>query len=167
MPPKRNRPSSVEALLADQKLHEALAKNGLSIQRVAWEDTGRSPNSCFGPNIADMTLRVLEPRTNAQTHTHAIDAPMIRTHNFKDVTTDLEMSKIKLTVGNEKEGTEKKVITLAEYLEKAGHYTANDKIKSLLKTGEDKVLAVAQCCVLPLKDGAVEFVPAIYSYQTY
>jgi hypothetical protein len=43
-------------LVYNQRIISLVESNGMKIMNVAWEDTGRTKNSCFGPNISDMTL---------------------------------------------------------------------------------------------------------------
>ncbi|GAQ88562.1 hypothetical protein KFL_004390100 [Klebsormidium nitens] len=80
------------ASLEDLASNISLAHSyGLAIQTVSWEDTARTKNSCWGPNIADLTLHVAD-----------FDLPMIRKPNFADVTADVPMSFFSVTTGNEK-----------------------------------------------------------------
>ena len=65
--------------------------NGLNITNVTWEDAGRFKDSCWGPNISDMTL-----------NTNGKNMPVIRRPNFSDKTADMKIRHFKVTVGNEK-----------------------------------------------------------------
>jgi hypothetical protein len=131
---------------------------GLSIATISWEDTARTKGSCWGPNISDMTLNV----RNLNMH-------MIRKPNFSDVSVDVHINKINVSVGNEKGG---KLIRIPfkEYLANFGFYNSHYDPKSsqLLLPRDEKLLASAQACILPLGDDSdeVEFVPRIYNYQS-
>lgn len=141
---------------------------GLSITTVAWEDASRNKNSSIGANISDITL-----------NTGDRNMPMIRKPNFSDVTGDLEMSSLAVTVGNEVESgkdneedeKEKDVyrrIPLKEYLDNLDIYAgAKVEAKSVTLPRDEVVLCSAQSCILPLKkSGEVSFVPQIHNYQS-
>ena len=135
-------------------------KHGLDVLQVAWEDTARSKNSCWGPNISDMTL--------AQKGTNAADigalAPIIRTPNFADVSTDIDMNKIKVAVPSAAAP-----ISLREYLGNISHHEPLlfGRGSSLLKSDETMLLAQSQTCVLPATGGKVDFAPVLYNYQSH
>lgn len=146
---------------------------GLKIQSTCWEDSSRTKNSCWGPNISDMTLTVDERRMC-----------MIRKPNFSDVTCDLPIEDFAVTVGNETEDGQLKRIKLREYIESIEEFnkeTAFDHGRekaSLLKDRDEHLLASAQACVLPLESSnlkdktdqtagqEVEFVPELFNYQS-
>jgi len=118
---------------------------GLKPNLISWEDTARTKNSCWGPNISDMTLSV---KGNL--------CPMIRRPNFTDVTYDLPLSSFNLTVGNES-GDTTKVITLKEKLEELELYHERDSV----------ILSSAQTCVLPCKESeSTNFCVQLYNYQS-
>lgn len=122
----------------------ALAEaEGLNITTVSWEDTGRYKGSSVGPNISDMTLRVDGRRM-----------PMIRRPNFGDVSCDTPIEMHTVKVGNEN-GGELKEIPLRQLLEKIGMWLDRDQ----------SILSTTQACVLPLKDGKVEFSVQLFNYQ--
>ena len=135
----------------------------LSLQKVSWEDNGRSKNSCWGPCISDMTLGV-----------ESLSMPLLRgSSNFEDVTWDVEMDKINLVVGNES-GSELKKVTLTEYLRNFRSYLHDPSqcagdATSLLVDGKDQhVIVSAQACLLPVpKDGhETKFHVQIRNYQS-
>ncbi len=135
---------------------------GLNINSVSWEDTARTKGSCWGPNISDMTLSV-----------DGTNMPMIRRPNFSDVTCDLSIDNFMVTVGNEiKEDKDVEVvdklkrIPLKEYLQNISKYCENDKVKSMYLERDEHILAASQACVLPLKDGEVEFNVRLFNYQS-
>jgi hypothetical protein len=127
---------------------------GMNIQTVSWEDTARFMNSCYGPNISDMTL-----------HTQGYNMPIFRKPNYADVTSDIDIDKFNLVVGNE-DGSELRKITLKEYLENISKYVNNDKVKNMYLERDSKILTSSQACILPLEDGEVEFNVRLYNYQT-
>lgn len=129
---------------------------GMTITTISWEDTARAKNSCWGPNISDMTLNVDDHRM-----------PMIRKPNFYDETTDVDIDKFHVSVGNEC-GASVKRIPLKEYLQDFLNYnpTFDKESSSLLLERDEKILVSAQACVLPLANSQVEFVPQIFNYQT-
>lgn len=136
--------------------HEA----GLNITTVAWEDTSRHKNSCWGSNISDLTLNTSDTRM-----------PMIRKPNFSDVTADLDISTLQVTVGNEGdvEGSLRR-IPLIEYVNNLGEYLGGDKNTrriNLAAPRDEVILCSAQACILPLhNEGEVAFVPELFNYQS-
>lgn len=129
-------------------------RNGLQISTVAWEDTGRTKGSCFGPNISDMTLVVA-----------GSNMPIIRKPNFADVTSDQAMDMFTVNVGNER-GATLRTVSLCEYLTNITKYTDIKTKGSLVAARDTHVLTSAQACVLPLRDGKVEFGVKLYNYQS-
>jgi hypothetical protein len=141
--------------LTSNKNIKSLANSyGMEIQTVAWEDTARSKNSCWGPNISDMTL-----------HTQGRNMPIFRKPNFADITTEVDIEKFNLVVGNEK-GKELSKVTLKEYLENISKYTNNEKVNTMYLERDSKILTSSQACILPLENGEVEFNVRLYNYQT-
>jgi hypothetical protein len=135
---------------------------GLSINTVTWEDSSRTKNSCWGPNISDLTLVVNENNTD-------VSMNMIRKPNFSDVSADLPSSTFTVTVGNEVVGGALKRIPLEEYVKNIGKYnTISGNFQNNLWNSRDSSLLVsAQCCVLPLgESGETEFCPRMYNYQS-
>ncbi|GAQ88560.1 hypothetical protein KFL_004390080 [Klebsormidium nitens] len=122
---------------------------GLAIQTDSWEDTARTKNSCWGPNIADLTLHVAGSRL-----------PMIRKPNFADVTADVPMSFFSVTTGNEKPAGALKRVSFKDYV------TETLGLPNLILNRDDVLLASAHACVLPCGvGGETEFCPQLFSYQ--
>lgn len=128
---------------------------GVDIMNVSWEDTARSKNSSFGPNITDMTLSF-----------DGTNMPVIRKPNFADVTCDQPIEKFMVTVGNEVAGGTLTQIPLKEYLDNIQKYTGNSNIGKMYDDRDTQILTSAQACVLPLEDGEVEFCVQMYNYQS-
>jgi len=123
-----------------------LESYGLKANRISWEDTARTKNSCWGPNISDMTLSV-----------NGNLCPMIRKPNFTDVTYDLPISYFNLLTGNES-GEPTKVVPLKEKLQELGLYLDRDEV----------ILTSAQTCLLPCEEGkSTNFCVQLYNYQSY
>ena len=142
--------------LASNHTTQAMVKShGLNIVNVAWEDTGRTKGSCFGPNISDMTLCV-----------NSTPMPIIRYPNFADLTSDQEIGQFTVNVGNEK-GSALRSISLKEYLENIEKYTDVKVTGSLIAERDTHVLTSSQACLLPLDSGKVEFAVNLYNYQSY
>ncbi len=137
-----------------------LQSHGLKATKITWEDTARTKNSCWGPNISDMTL--ITSKNNAL-------MPVIRKPNFADVTHDISIENFLVPVGNEKGSKEIKLIPLSEYLMDARKYCGNESIGNLYDKQRDKnILTSAQCCVLPCKKGGkCEFNVQLFNYQSY
>jgi hypothetical protein len=145
--------SQIAEIFNNVKLQQYASGQGLQILRTAWEDTGRSKNSCWGPNISDMTLSVEGTRM-----------PIIRQPNFEDVSADLAIEKFNVTVGNET-GSKPHRIPLKQYINEIGKWTGAPGLKNYLLERDSRILTSAQCCVLPLRDGKVEFAVELYNYQ--
>ncbi len=137
-----------------------LQSHGLKATKITWEDTARTKNSCWGPNISDMTL--ITSKNNAL-------MPVIRKPNFADVTHDISIENFLVSVGNEKVSKQIKIIPLSEYLMDAKKYCGNENIGNLYDKERDKnILTSAQCCVLPCKKGGkCEFNVQLFNYQSY
>ena len=152
--PIQNNP--IDKLQYDSNARTLASKYGVSISTVAWEDTGRTKGSCFGPNISDMTLCA-----------SSRNMPIIRKPNFSDLTSDQDISSFNVNVGNEK-GLDIKQIPLKEYLENITKYTdiKIERNSSIITTRDTQILTSAQACILPLKDGAVEFAVKLFNYQS-
>jgi hypothetical protein len=136
-------------LVYNNRIISLVESNGMKIMNVAWEDTGRTKNSCFGPNISDMTLSV-----------DGENMPIIRKPNFADLTSDQDIEHFSLVIND-------KIVSLKEYLQNIGQYTKNDKLKSMYLERDNKILTSAQACILPLTTGSVEFNIKLYNYQSY
>ena len=144
------------ANLANMPSLKSLAKSyGISIMNVAWEDCARGKDSCFGPSISDLTLNV-----------NGTNMPLMRKPNYADISSDQDITKFNLIVGNET-NSEKTMITLKNYLERIDKYTGNSKLKSMYLERDEKILTSAQACILPLIDGEVSFNIKLYNYQSF
>lgn len=158
----------------DEKCNRFAERQGLAIQTVSWEDTARLKNSCWGPNISDMTLALSQGKDTDCTY-----LPMIRKPNFADVTTDIPINQFSVTVGNERAQTELRRISLKQYLTDASVYLfpsgATDvhsghfhgKVKDLFVDKKDQnILCSSQFCILPLSKGKCEFNVSLFNYQS-
>lgn len=146
--------SQVASLVSNNRATDLAKSYGLSIQRVSWEDTARFKNSCWGPNISDMTLNVDDR-----------DMPVIRRPNFTDLTCDIPIFNFSVTVGNES-GKELKKISFKDYLEDIHKYTNCITYGNLLKSRDDNLLLSSQACILPLSEGKVNFNVKLYNYNS-
>ena len=50
--------SNVAEMVWNGKTTDIASRFGLDVVNVTWEDTGRYGNSCWGPNISDLTIQV-------------------------------------------------------------------------------------------------------------
>lgn len=91
---------------------------------------------------------------------------LIRKPDFAEISSDQDITKFKLVVGNESNSI-KTMITLKEYLESIDKHTGNSKLKSMYLPRDEKILTSSQACILPLSDGEVEFNVKLYNYQFY
>jgi hypothetical protein len=153
---------------------EAIAlasKYGLNVLNVTWEDTGRYYNSSVGPNISDVTIQVQHQDPYSRESRLTL-MPVIRTPNFTDKTADISLDKFYLLVGNE-DGSGLHKVTLQEYLGNIRSYLSEPgswagRDSSLLASRDSHVLVSAQAAFLPVpKEGAAEFNPVIFNYQSY
>lgn len=126
-----------------------LESYGLNMTTVSWEDTARTKNSCWGPNISDMTL-----------YSNNRNCNVLRRPNFADVTVDHSMDNFFVTVGNENNSPLKK-IKLSEYL------CSLKELKMEVKNDE-KLLCSTQACILRDQSDSNEtcFNVRLYNYQT-
>jgi len=146
----------IQQLPSNSTVRRRCTSHKIDVMSVAWEDTGRTKGSCFGPNISDMTLAV-----------GGSNMPIFRKPNYSDLTSDQDMDNFWLVVGNEATGAPKRSIQLSEYLTDVGRYIGRPEQGGLLAPSRDsKVLTAAQACVLPLRDGKVEFNVRLYNYQS-
>lgn len=143
-PQARASASVLAQLHADYITCQKFQSRGYKVCSVTWEDTGRSKNSCWGPNITDQTLKV-----------DNIAMSVIRKPNFTDETVDVPIDNFGLTVGNES-GSPLRRVPLRTYLEEKGWLLPRD----------EKIMVSTQACVLPLTDGFCKFGVNLYNYQT-
>ena len=120
---------------------------GLNMTTVTWEDIARSKNSCWGPNISDMTL-----------YSNGKNCNVIRRPNFADITVDHSMDNFYVTVGNE-DNTPLRKIKLSEYLNSIRELTMDIK-------EDEKLLCSTQACVLNDTSNEVSFNVRLFNYQT-
>jgi len=148
-------------IVYNSELKKIAKEHNLDIQRITWEDTGRFKDSCFGPNISDMSLKL--------ENDHYL-LPVIRRPNFSDETADLPIKNFTLLTGNEKGDKQLKKVSLRDYLENKEGYIKDvngNPVKSLLCEERDEViLTSAQYCILPLHKGTCEFNVNLYNYQS-
>ncbi len=163
----RNAMTRVVNMTRDARLSDRIRKLGLDIVNVTWEDTARTPGSCWGTNISDMTLQVHHPDRPDQKEL----LPVIRYPNFTDKTGDVPLELIKIKVGNEK-GEAPQVITLEEYLTNLSQYLSNQtkfhaENQPLITKKDTHVLVSAQACFLPIpQEGKCSFNPVLFNYQS-
>lgn len=126
-----------------------LESYGLKMTQVSWEDTARTKNSCWGPNISDMTL-----------FSNGKNCNVIRRPNFADLTVDHSLDNFYVTVGNEN-NTQLKRIKLSEYLKSIPELTIN-------MTDDEKILCSTQACILEdsFRSNEINFNVRLYNYQT-
>ncbi|MDD1422372.1 hypothetical protein MEO40_25325 [Dolichospermum sp. ST_sed1] len=159
----------VIAMPENNELQSRLARHGLNVLNLTWEDTGRNHDSAVGPNISDVTLQVREP-VERGVRTHLL--PVIRYPNFTDKTADIVADKLWVKVGNQNKDGDVISVPLTELLSNLQDYISNPE--SLLGDGnflaerDTHFLVSAQHVFVPLpKSGKVEFNPVIYNYQSY
>jgi hypothetical protein len=144
----------VYKLTSNTPLKSLFKSFGLDVLTVSWEDTARSKNSCWGPNISDMTLCLSNGRCMS----------VIRKPNFADVSTDFPIEKLSVVVGNEN-GSILQKISLKEYLQNINVYTRST-VEPMYKERDEKILTSSQCCILPVEVNKVDFSVQLYNYQT-
>lgn len=159
--------ATVEGLVWDEAARRAAADNGLSLVNVTWEDTARTKESVWGPNISDMTIGVRD----SQGLLHPM--PVLRFDNYTDQTVDIAPDRFVLSVGNER-GRELRAVTLAEVLQAPRAYLHDPA--SWAGSGQDLwerrdeagVIVSAQAALLPVpRAGEATFTPVIYNYQSH
>lgn len=154
------------SMARDAEAQALVARHGLQVLSLTWEDTGRSKGSAYGPNISDMTIQVQTQGTSLLTC-----MPVIRPPNFVDRTCDLRLDDFYLLVGNER-GKPLRRIGLREYLGNLRTYLHDPaswlgERESLLSERDTHVLVSAQACFLPVpKQGVAEFNPVLFNYQS-
>jgi hypothetical protein len=159
---ENNNNEKIENLTRNSIATSLAQSYGLVIQNVSWEDTARFKGSCWGPNISDMTLEC-----------NGKNMPVIRRPNLADLTCDISCENFSVSVGNEK-GEKGKTISLKEYITNIERYTDCKKDSdregglngNLWLERDEKLLLSSQACILPLKDGQVNFSVKLYNYQS-
>jgi len=156
---------TVSALAGDASAAQLCRARGLDLLSLTWEDAGRAKNSCWGPNISDLTIQVLGDRG---VNDSQACMPVIRRPNFSDVSCDVPIGHLKLLVGNEHGGA-LHAVDLGDYLQHFAdfqHAPTGAISGCLLDPRDREVLVSAQACVLPVAAGAaVGFAPVLFNYQ--
>jgi hypothetical protein len=152
----------------DAALQSHAARHGLNVLNVLWEDTGRSAGSSLGPNISDVTLRVIAD-TGMDPWQSLL--PVIRAPNFTDRTADIDMDSFRIRVGNHEDGGELQTVALRDVLSNLNDYLSEPvsprQRLNLLAERDSHVLVSAQHVFLPIpQSGEAEFVPTIFNYQS-
>ncbi len=161
--------NNVAGMVWNNKTTEIASRLGLNVVNVTWEDTGRYNNSCWGPNISDLTIQVHHGDRDTEMLTCM---PVIRYPNFQDISADLNPDLFYLLVGNES-GDALEPVTLTEYVDNIRDYLHDDdswggRGTSLLAPRDSVVLVSAQAVFLPIEeDGEAIFNPVLYNYQSY
>lgn len=151
----------------NRALCDRVSKLGLGVVNVMWEDTARTPGSCWGDNISDMTLQVRYPDRPYETEL----LPVIRYPNFTDKTGDVPLELVNLKVGNE-QGRDLQIVTLQEYLTNLSQYISypeklHPESNPLITEKDTHVLVSAQACFLPIPlKGKCNFTPVLFNYQS-
>lgn len=164
-----NAVSNVAEMVWDSKTSNIASHYGLNIVNVTWEDTGRYGNSCWGPNISDLTIQVHHGDRDSEMLTCM---PVIRYPNFQDISADIDPDLFYLLVGNES-GDDLEPVSLTDYVDNIRDYLHDGRSwggrgTSLLAPRDSVVLVSAQAVFLPIEDdGQAIFNPVLYNYQSY
>jgi hypothetical protein len=145
----------VAGIYGNPEMAKRASDNGLVIKRVSWEDTGRWTDSTVGPNITDQTLEVAGQLM-----------PIIGMANYTDVTADIPIDNFNVTVSTGDESAKLERIPLKSYLQEIGKWSLAPKLQSMLRDRDTHILTSAQCNILPLRDGEVEFNIRLHNYQS-
>ncbi len=177
-PPVSNVVEAVSRMAGDQRACSLFRARGLDVLSLTWEDTGRAKNSCWGPNISDLTIQVLDQMRDRQAIAPGCFQgsgrsgwcmPVVRHPNFADVSCDVPIERLKVLVGNE-HGTALQAIDLGTYLRSFASYQASPtgRLKgSLIGERDHAVLVSAQACYLPIPHGGeATFAPVLFNYQS-
>jgi hypothetical protein len=162
--------SRVVAMPSDADLRARVQRHGLNVLNVTWEDTARSSNSAWGPNISDLTLQVLEGE-GARRRSHLL--PVIRFPNFTDRTGDIPIDAFHVRTGNQREGGEVTTVPLRDVLSNLQNYLTmeppllRDGRINLLAERDTHLLVSAQHVFLPIpQEGEATFTPVLFNYQS-
>lgn len=159
----------VAGMVSDGEVQQLASEKGLQLLNVLWEDTGRNQGSSVGPNISDVTIEVVSEDRGAR---KLALMPVLRFPNFADRTSDVKLDKVWLKVGNQKDGTAERVVSLKEFLAAPGRYLSSPdagRIKggTLLAPRDTHALVSAQATFLPVPHGGTAtFHPVIFNYQS-
>jgi hypothetical protein len=165
----------VVGMVSDNELQQRVARRGLGLMNVTWEDTGRFEGSSVGPNISDLTLQVrrrVEVKNRNGFESNLL--PVIRYPNFSDRTGDIPADRFFVRIGNQRAGASDgslESVPLTTLLQNIGAYSTD--AQSLLGTGsllaqrDTHFLVSAQAVFLPVpKEGKAEFNPVLFNYQS-
>lgn len=148
---------SVNNIINDWCATDTEKSCGMTVNRVSWNDSGRTKGSCFGKNIVDQTLSV---KTNDG---EWIDCPLVKSSsNYEDKTTDQNPESFFLISGDDKHR-----ISLKDYITGLDKTTQSSKLVNLWDVRDDKgILTQHHHTILPLpKDvESVEFTANCSSY---
>jgi hypothetical protein len=159
--------ASVSNMVGDSEAAQMVAKKGLDLVNVMWEDTGRWEGSSVGPNISDVTIEVQGGNENGERRTYLM--PVIRYNDYSDKTADVPIDRIYIPVGNQY-GGKLRTITLKDFLDDPLRYLSLPKVGgikggSLSAKRDTHALVSAQHAFLPVpKDGKATFWPVIFNY---
>ncbi len=151
---------TVASIAGNYELKQYALNIDLDIIKIAWEDTARNKDSCWGPNISDLTLQLDHSKTLL---------PIIRKPNFDDVTIDLPIKAFDVSIGNEDNKFDQLVkIPFLDYLDCPSAYISNkNEMSSLYDKERDKhILTSVQFCILPVEKEACEFNVQVLNYQS-
>ena len=160
--------NKVANMASDPDLSSRVARRGMSLVNVTWEDTGRAEGSALGPNISDLTLQVRRHEGNGF---QASLMPVIRPPNFTDKTGDVAADKFFIRVGNQTRGGDLSTVPLTDVLKNIKAFASiPDSIVgdgNLLAARDSHFLVSAQAVFLPIpKTGKAEFNPVLFNYQS-
>jgi hypothetical protein len=159
----------VAGMVSDGEVQALASEKGLQLLDVLWEDTGRSVGSSMGPNISDVTIEVVSEDRGAR---KLALMPVLRFPNFVDRTADVRLDKVWLKVGNERDGSADRTVSLKEFLASPGRFLSGPdagRIKggSLLAPRDTHALVSAQAAFLPVPQGGkATFHPVVFNYQS-
>jgi hypothetical protein len=162
----------VSGMVMNDDLRLGVARRGLSLVNLTWEDTGRLQGSAVGPNISDLTLEVRRRDGEGRLRTALL--PVIRHPNFSDRTADVSRDRFFVRVGNE-HGEALRTLPLAELLGDVRRFaSAPDTLGNegtapidLTAARDTHYLVSAQAVFLPIpRRGKAEFNPVVFNYQS-
>lgn len=154
---------------SDRELQRRARASGVRFVSLTWEDTGRSWGSSGGPNISDLTLEVID-RFGPRPRTRLL--PVLRYPNFSDRTADVPADRIRIRVGNEREGGDLQTLELREVLARLrAHLSFPDRFRAasddFTAPRDTHYLVSAQHVFVPVPDGeSVELAPVLFNYQS-
>jgi hypothetical protein len=164
----------VTAMVDDRGLERSVARRGLSVVNVAWEDTGRAQGSSLGPNISDLTLQVRRRSESRGGWAESI-MPVIRFPNFTDRTADVRADRFFVRVGNERGGS-LHTLPLSDLLRDLRRFASAPSTIGDEPAGrpldvwaarDSHFLVSAQAVFLPIpRAGKAEFNPVVFNYQS-